>query len=120
MEHSPSRSAVTALTALILVFFLTVPSVVKLFKSYSKEKYTRINTLYEDEDGAVTEDAQKEYSATIPKYIAFSSSAIGFIASVVSAAFTTVHPTRNLYVENWLLFGSWVRSLALQRRYRAN
>ncbi len=120
MEPPPSPSVVTGLTALILVFFLTIPSVVKLFKSYSRGKYARIDALYEDEDGSATEESQTEYSATLPKYIALLSSMIGFIASTISAAFTTIHPTRNLYVENWLLFGSWVRSLTLSERSRAD
>lgn len=111
MEGSPSPSAVTGLTALILVFFLTVPSVVKLCKSYHRQKYSRINALYEDEDGIATEETQKEYSATAPKYLALLSTVIGFIASVISASFTTINRTRNLYVENWLLFGSWVQIL---------
>lgn len=112
MGHSQSPSAVAGLTALVSVSIFTIPSILKLIRSYSREKYATVNALYDDEDGTATEETQKDYSATVPKYIAVSTSVIGFVASIVAAAFITVHPTRDLYVENWLLLGCWVRMLA--------
>ena len=108
MNSSPSPSAITGVTSLIIIFILTLPSVTRNFEFFSHAKDVKIGRVYEDEDGSATEETQKEYSTTAPKFIALSSSAAGFIASIVSAVFTSAHSIRNLYVENWLVFGSWV------------
>ena len=112
MNQNPSPPAIAGLTALIVVFFLTVPTFLKLFenvKSKLKPKdYEDVHKLYEDEDGAATEESQKEYSAALPKYLILSSTIIGFLASTTTAVMTTVMPMNTMYLNNWLLFGSWV------------
>ena len=112
-SFTPNPSTIASLTALILVFFLTVPTFWSLFnQARSKARgsdYEEIHKLYEDRDGVATEESQKRYSAAIPKYIAASSSLLGFIASIAIAAFTSVHSATHPCLENWLSFGTWVR-----------
>lgn len=116
MEPSPSPSAVVGLTALILVFFTSLPTFLRLFNRATLRARgnapIEISKLYEDEDGIATEETQKGYTATLPKYLALSCSVLGFSASLGLAVFTTVHPKLNQYVENWLSFSTWVNMLS--------
>lgn len=109
---SPSPSAIADLVALILIFSTTVPTLLQFFsEARIKAKgngYEDLHKLYEDRDGVATEESQNEYSATIPKYIALSSCILGFLVSIIIAVFTTIHPSKNFFVENWVIFGSWV------------
>ena len=126
MDQNPSPPAIAGLTALIVLFFLTVPTFLKLFENVrSKLKptdYEDVHKLYEDEDGAATEESQKEYSAALPKYLVLSSTIIGFLASTATAVITTVMPMTTMYLNNWLLFSSWVhqRSSNLKGTLTAN
>ena len=115
MEHSQSLSAIIALITLILILFTSIPHLLTVCKrARSKARGDSPDEtfkLYEDEDGIATEEAQKKYSAAMPKYFALSCSLLGFSASTSIAVFSTVHPTLDLYVEHWLSFGIWVRML---------
>lgn len=112
MEPSPSTSSIAGLTALILVFFTSIPTFLRIFKrATSKARGNTPNDaskLYQDQDGIATEETQKRYTAALPKYLALSFSVLGLSASLGIAVYATVHPTLNLYVENWLSFGTWV------------
>ena len=113
MEPSPSPSLVFGLITLILIFFISTPTFLRLYKRTIVEPRgsasDETSKLYEDEDGIATEETQKEYSATLPKSIALLCSLLGFSASMSIAVYSTVHPTLHLYVEHWLTFGTWVR-----------
>ena len=113
MDQNPSPPAITALTALILVFFITVPTILRLIQglrsSLKKDGYENVHEFYEDEDGTATAETQKEYSAAIPKYLSLSSSILGLLASLTAAVITTVVPKTIIYLNHWFLFGSWVR-----------
>ncbi len=111
MVSAPSPSAIAGLTAFLLVFCCTVPTFWSLFdRARSKPKSCEFEVehkLYEDQDGVATEESQKGYSATIPKYIALSSSVTGFLASVAIAAFASVHGETE-HIGHWLVFATWV------------
>ena len=105
-------SAIVGFTALILIFFTSLPALISFFyQATSKEKNETSNEtseLYQDQDGIATEETQKAYSAALPKYIALSCSLLGWSASTIVAVFTTVHPVSNIYVEHWVGFVTWV------------
>ncbi len=122
MASFPNTSAIAGLIALILVFITTVPTFLSFFnKAKSKangDRYEDLHKFYEDRDGVATEESQKAFSVAIPKYIGFSSCVVGFLASIIIAVFTTIQTTRNSHVENWLIFGSWVRTKPIPLRSR--
>ena len=116
MERPSNFSAIVALTALILVFFTSLPAFVRVLKRGTLKAMVEVpyetSKLYEDEDGIATEEAQKGYTAAVPKYIALSCSMLGLSASMGIAVHTTVHPMLHLCLENWLSVGTWVRTLS--------
>ena len=107
-----SLPATVGLTVLIVVFFITIPTALSLYSRVRAKRtehgYEGIQKLYEDQDGIATEETQKQYSAAVPKYLIFASTISGLLLSIASSVYSTVLPTRNLYTENWLTFGSWV------------
>ena len=113
MERSPSPSLVFGLIALLLIFSISTPTFLRLYKRAIVElrgtASDETSKLYEDEDGIATEETQKGYSAAVPKSIALLCSLLGFSASMSIAVYSTIHPTLDLYVEHWLSFGTWVR-----------
>lgn len=64
--------------------------------------------LYEDEDGVATAQSQKEYSATLPRYLLLASTVMGTMMAIAGSIFNTVHPNKGSSVERWIMFGSWV------------
>lgn len=117
MLQTISSPAVVGLTALIIVVATTIPTFIHIFhkiRSQQKENgFEELHKLYEDRDGIATEESQKEYSAAIPKYIGLSSSFLGFLASIAAAVIDSIRPAENLFIENWISLGSWVRHLPL-------
>ena len=112
MERSQSPSLVFGLIALLLIFLISTPTFLRLYKAIVQLRGApsdETSKLYEDEDGIATEETQKGYSAAVPKFIALLCSLLGFSASLGIAVYSTVHPTLDLYVEHWLSFGTWVR-----------
>ena len=125
MDHYSSPSTVASLTALVLTFSLTTPTLLRVYdrlRSRSKVKgYDDVHRVYEDEDGAATVETQKEFSVALPIYLALSSALIGCLAAVTNAVITTVPPIRSLGVESWVILGSWVcKILCLYARSHAN
>lgn len=113
MKRSPNPSAIVGIIALILVFFTSIPTFLRVIKRTTskarRNPHIETSKFYEDEDGIATEETQKGYNAALPKYLALSFSVLGFLASLGIAIYTTVHPTLNLHFENWLSVGTWVR-----------
>ena len=111
MELSSSPSAVVGLIVLILIFLTSIPTFLNIYKRVTSKARSapldETSKLYRDEDGIATEESQREFSASVPKYIALSCSLLGFSASISIAIFSTVHPASNLCVEYWLSFGTW-------------
>ena len=112
MDQYSNPSTIANLTALVLIFSFTTPTLLRIFdrvRSRSKAKgYDDVHKLYEDEDGAATEETQKEFSVALPSYLALSSALIGCLASITNAVITTVPSIASLGVESWLILGSWV------------
>lgn len=110
-------SAIVGLTALTLVFITTIPTLLNLLKraksQYKANGYDEIHKLYEDKDGVATEESQNQYSATVPKYSTLFGSIIGLATSIAIAVLISVNSVRNLDIENWLVFGSWVITIPI-------
>ena len=113
MDRSPSLSLVFGLITLLLIFLVSTPTFLGVYKraivELRRPASDETSKLYEDEDGIATEETQKEYSAAVPKSIALLCSLLGLSASTGIAVYSTVHPTLDLYVEHWLGFATWVR-----------
>ena len=107
-----SVPVIASLTALILIFFFTLPSVYsisrRVYLGRQHEKVESASTFYEDEDGVATEEARKAYSATIPKYMALASTLSGLVVNITTIVFSEVQPDPPSHLEYWFTFGSWV------------
>jgi hypothetical protein len=112
MGLNPSPPTVAGSITLIVVFILTIPTFLNILgdvrSKFRAKECDDGHRTYEDEDGAATEESQKEHSNAIPKYFTLASSVIGFLASATTAVITSVTSTNAIYLNNWLLFGSWV------------
>ena len=112
MDQYSTPSTIASLITLVLTFSFTTPTLLRIYdrlRSRSKVNgYDDVHKLYEDEDGAATEETQKEFSAALPTYLALSSALIGCLASIINAVITTVPPIAGLSVESWIVLGSWV------------
>lgn len=71
------------------------------------------NYLYEDKDGAATEDSQKKFSTIIPRSLSVTGSIIGCLLSIAEAVLRTSDPRRSLFIESWLVFASWVGQVVI-------
>ena len=110
--HRLSEPVVIRLTALILVFFLTIPALFsiskQLFSNRRGKRVEYISNYYDDEDGVATQQAQKAYSTKSPKYSALTFTSIGLVVSIVSNVYSEVEPVVASRSEDWFTFGSWV------------
>ena len=111
MVSSRTISLIVGAVGLGLVGISSVPAIIGSHtRSFPRKGsgYDEIHHLYEDGDGAATEQSQKSYSALIPRYLILTSAVIGLLLSIAASVLSTVHPGGDLVVENWLTFGSWV------------
>ena len=112
MDQFSSPSTIASITVLVLTILFTAPTIFRIYArvgSRSKVNgYDDVHKLYEDEDGAATEETQKEFSVALPTYLALSSALIGCLASITNAVITTVPPIDSLGVESWIILGNWV------------
>lgn len=112
MAATLNLSAIAGLIALLLVFLITVPTLLSFYNRVNMKAkgngYEEVHKLYEDRDGVATEESQKAFSAAIPKYIALSGCVVGLLTSLVMAVFTSTRSMGDFFIENWLTFGSWV------------
>ena len=112
MDQYSTPSTIASSTALVLTFFFTIPTLLRIYdrlRLRSKANgYDDVHKLYEDEDGSATEETQKEFSAALPIYFALFSALIGSLASIINAVITTVPPIAGLSVESWITLSSWV------------
>lgn len=105
-------ATVVNLMALILISFLTVPSVYSISRRfYLGQKYKAIRSVsndYEDEDGVATEEARMAYSAIKSKYMALASTLVGLIVNIITNVYSEIQPVPSSHLVHWFTFGSWV------------
>ena len=110
-ESSHTSSIIVGSVGLTLVAATSTPALFTIYWKYNPRKaqtYHEINGLYEDEDGAATEESQEKYSTIVPRILILTSSVVGLLVSIAASVLSTVHPGRALFVEGWITFGAWV------------
>lgn len=111
MASSHTKSQVVGAVGLGLVGISSIPALLGIYtRSFlcKGSGYDEVHALYEDEDGAATEESQKEYSVIVQRYLILTGAVIGLLLSIAASVLSTVHPGGMLFLENWLAFGSWV------------
>lgn len=102
-----ARAFSANVTVLVLISFLTVPSVLAI-QSHFRHKKSKPR-LYEDKDGVATEESMAAYSATTPKIVLTIFTIAGFAIATSLAVITTLNQNENgLFIHNWLNFAQWV------------
>ena len=101
-----SKSFTASVVGLVLVSFLTLPSIVRSISHLRASKSE--NAIYEDKDGIATEKSMREFSAKTPKILISLFSVAGLLASIALAILDTIHEVDGLFVENWCNAAAWV------------
>lgn len=100
-------------TAFALTALSTVPSLWRLAKRTRRVKTTNEPELYEDEDGAATEESQARFSTKRQWIAIFVVVSLALATSLGLAIVATVRKSQSHYsglsvVQAWLLFPLWV------------
>lgn len=111
MHHLPV--AVTTSSAVIIIVIVAQA----LWKFKQSAQY-RAHKVYEDQDGAATEESQKAYSRTVRIVRFFLTAAwiIGFSFSLSASALNASNASTLLFVD-WVTFASWVSRLNVAHKY---
>jgi hypothetical protein len=106
-----------AIALSIFIFIFTIPAIRSLVKGNWRVKNPNHDqALYEDEDGAASEESVENFSNILQFLIAFAIALIGLGLSIADAVFATVQKNSNTasfsppLVGILLLFPCWVRS----------
>ena len=105
MEHLP-----LIVDAISTTVILTL--VAHTWWNFKKSSVNENQKLYEDEDGAATEDSQKKYSriVRILKYAVIALWGVGCLLSLSAAILTTADTNAGPSLD-WFTFASWVSRL---------
>lgn len=102
-----ARAFAANIAVLVLVFLLTVPSVLAI-QSHFRHKKSKPR-LYEDKDGVSTAESMAAYSAKTPKIVLIIFTIAGFAIATSLAVLSTLNQNENgLFVHNWLNVAQWV------------
>lgn len=115
MEPTEIASLVTGAVGCFFILLVCYSSVSRTFKSASgpgRQGDGEIPELYEDEDGTATEETQHAFSDKPPRVLVAVTTGVGLLISLALAVFGAVRPHGSLFVEAWIAFGAWVRTLA--------
>lgn len=105
-----SRSFAVGLAGLVLVFLLTLPSLIGIVAHFREPKTK--STIYEDEDGVATEESMAGYSTLVPKLLLSILTALGLLTAIALGILATVNVDEDpMCVENWLNVAQWVIGL---------
>lgn len=111
MISSKTNSLIVGAVGLGLVGLSSIPALLRIYARNFRPKgsgYDEIHEVYEDADGAATEESQNAYSVAVQRYLILTSAVIGLVLATAEAVLSTVHPDGILFFENWFAFGSWV------------
>lgn len=97
----------------ILTALFTIPSIRRLAKSSSRVKGANQDAVYEDVDGAATEESMAEYSTKGAFIAIFIAATLGLATSFAEAVYSTIErrhftSSRLPLTQVWLLFTIWV------------
>jgi len=110
-----SNAAGVAYASVVVIALSSIGSILRLAKRPYRVKVPNENRIYEDKDGAATEESMARYSAKVQFVVIFIATAVGLLQSLALAVFATVRK-ENSYsdlslTQAWLLFPSWVCNL---------
>lgn len=110
--EDPLRTASYAAPALVAI--LTIPPVWRFAGLIRHRKTPKVDrdAVYEDKDGAATEESMKNYSTRGSFIAVFVASALGLAASLSLVVVATVFHFHDV-THIWLLYWSWVCSYLL-------
>jgi hypothetical protein len=107
MLESNSMSLASAAAGLVLTALLTIPALIGVLSHFREPK--RKPAIYEDEDGAASEESMAAYTAKVPKILLSIFTIVGFATAVSVAVLGTLDRTLDpMFLENWLTAGQWV------------
>lgn len=104
---------VVGVVALGLIAVAATPAFVNISSILWRRRseiYTRLEKLYEDEDGAASAESQDKQSTAIQCFTLATSTVVGFLVSTAAAAHCTDLQKKHtrFCMRNWLSFASWV------------
>lgn len=112
MTPSEIASLVTGAVGCFVIVLLSYTSLLRIVKNVSRPDRQgdgETPELYEDEDGAATEETQNAFSDKLPRVMVAVTTGLGLLISLALAVFGAVRPHGSLSVEAWISFGAWVR-----------
>lgn len=93
-----------------LIVLCTISSAVILASSLLRTKKNGLPVVYEDKDGASTQDLTAEFSSKVPKTVIILSSLLGLATSVAIGVLSTLDIAKDgLFLEDWLNMVAWVK-----------
>ena len=101
-------------TAVVLAF--SIPALRIFYRRFgpiNTTQYHPIGDVYKDEDGEATTESQKRFNTLLPRVVAFVSSILGGLVSIVDAVSRTPSSPTDRIVEEWLRVACWVLPIAL-------
>lgn len=108
-----SSAAGIAYACIAVIALSSVNAIVRLAKRPFRVKVPNEKAIYEDKDGAATEESMARYSAKTQFVVIFVAAAVGLLESFAMAVVATVWQKEYMYsdlsvTQAWLLFPSWV------------
>ncbi|EPS42193.1 hypothetical protein H072_3924 [Dactylellina haptotyla CBS 200.50] len=95
----------------IISAFLLAPKAYGVLDKRKREGAIRLTELYEDEDGAATEETEKEYSVRLQKIIVFLAAAAGTGCSYSSSLRSMMHEDFSFIIGWWVYTAAWTLML---------
>lgn len=110
MLHHTTTSLAISISCLAVVAALSIPALYQYLERVRarKDQYSELSDLYEDEDGAATEESQEAYSDFIQRVTLVLISAVASVDALITAILTSAHSDISLAIEQWLQFATWV------------
>ncbi|KAK6527245.1 hypothetical protein TWF281_010433 [Arthrobotrys megalospora] len=94
----------------VSTFFLA-PSVRGALDKRKREGPIRLTELYEDEDGAITESSEKEYSVRLQKSLVLLAAAAGTACSYAASLRSMMHDDYSFIIGWWVYTAAWTLML---------
>ena len=105
-----SNSLAAAAASLLLTALFTTPALIGVLSHFREPKSKP--AIYEDEDGAASEESMAAYTVTYPKILLSIFAVLGFASAISLAVLGTLDRSLDhLFLENWFTAGQWVCAL---------
>ena len=112
MDLDISNAAGVAYASFVLIALSSITPIVRLIKRPYRVKSANENAIYEDKDGAATEESMARYTVKTQFIVIYTVAVLGLIESLALAVFATVRKENGFselcLTQAWLLFPAWV------------